>query len=97
MQRLSRKILLENYLSSIAPLVMLGMLRSAVAAGISAKYVLCNSWFSAPVTIQKIAAEKLHVITIWNAIVMRRYMMLALDKRLEEDSRSFRRKRSCCY
>jgi len=25
----------------------------------------------------------------WNAIVMSRYMMLALDKRLEEDSRSF--------
>ena len=25
----------------------------------------------------------------WNAVVMSRYMMLALDKRLEEDSRSF--------
>jgi hypothetical protein len=25
----------------------------------------------------------------WNAVVMSRYMMLALDKRLEEDPRSF--------
>jgi hypothetical protein len=47
-----------------APLVMLEMLRSAVAAKISAKYVLCDSWFSAPATILKIMAEKLHVITI---------------------------------
>jgi hypothetical protein len=28
-------------------------------------------------------------IVAWNAIVMARYMMLALDKRLEEDPRSF--------
>jgi len=47
-----------------APLVMLDMLRSAVTAGIQAKYVLCDSWFSAPVTILKIVAEKLHVITM---------------------------------
>ena len=47
-----------------APLVMLDMLRFAIAAGIHAKYVLCDSWFSAPVTILKIVAEKLHVITM---------------------------------
>jgi IS4 transposase len=47
-----------------APLVMLEMLRSAIAAGIQAKYVLFDSWFSAPVTILKIVAEKLHVITM---------------------------------
>jgi len=47
-----------------APLVMIEMLRSAVAAGINAKYVLCDSWFSAPANILKIIAEKLHVITI---------------------------------
>ena len=47
-----------------APLVMLEMLRSALAAGIHAKYVLCDSWFSAPATILKIVAEKLHVITM---------------------------------
>jgi len=47
-----------------APLVMLDMLRSAIATGIHAKYVLCDSWFSAPVTILKIVAEKLHVITM---------------------------------
>jgi len=47
-----------------APLVMLNMLRAAIAAGINAKYVLCDSWFSAPVTILKIVAEKLHVITM---------------------------------
>jgi len=47
-----------------APLVMFDMLRSAVAAGIHAQYVLCDSWFSAPVTILKIVAEKLHVITM---------------------------------
>ena len=47
-----------------APLVMIDMLRSAVAAGIKAKYVLCDSWFSAPANILKIIAEKLHVITI---------------------------------
>jgi len=47
-----------------APLVMLDMLRSAVAAGIHAQYVLCDSWFSAPATILKIVAEKLHVITM---------------------------------
>jgi len=49
---------------SKAPHVMLDMLRSALAAGIHAKYVLCDSWFSAPVTILKIVAEKLHVITM---------------------------------
>ena len=47
-----------------APLVMLDMLRSAVAVGIHAKYVLCDSWFSAPATILKIVAEKFHVITM---------------------------------
>jgi len=47
-----------------APLVMLSMLRAAIAAGIHAQYVLCDSWFSAPVTILKIVAEKLHVITM---------------------------------
>jgi len=47
-----------------APFVMLDMLRSAIAAGIHAKYVLFDSWFSAPATILKIVAEKLHVITI---------------------------------
>ena len=47
-----------------APLVMIEMLRSAVAAGINAKYVLCDSWFSAPANILKIIAEKLHVITM---------------------------------
>jgi hypothetical protein len=43
---------------------MLDMLRSAVAAGIHAQYVLCDSWFSAPANILKIIAEKLHVITM---------------------------------
>jgi hypothetical protein len=47
-----------------APLVMLDMLRSAVAAGIHARYVLFDSWFSAPATILKVVAEKLHVITM---------------------------------
>ena len=47
-----------------APLVMIEMLRSVIAAGIYAQYVLCDSWFSAPVTILKIVAEKLHVITM---------------------------------
>lgn len=47
-----------------APLVMLDMLRSAIAAGIHASYVLCDSWFSAPATILKIIAETLHVITM---------------------------------
>ena len=47
-----------------APLVMLDMLRSAVAAGIHAQYVLFDSWFSAPATILKIIAEKLHVIAM---------------------------------
>ena len=47
-----------------APLVMLDMLRAAIAAGIHARYVLCDSWFSAPITILKIVAEKLHVITM---------------------------------
>jgi hypothetical protein len=47
-----------------APLVMLDMLRSALAAGIYAKYVLFDSWFSAPVTILKVVAEKLHVIAM---------------------------------
>jgi hypothetical protein len=49
---------------TIAPLVMVEMLRSAVVAGINAKYVLCDSWFSAPANVLKIIAEKLHVITI---------------------------------
>ena len=47
-----------------APLVMLDMLRSAISAGINAKYVLCDSWFSAPVNILKVFAQKLHVITM---------------------------------
>jgi len=47
-----------------APLVMLDMLRSAIATGIHAKYVLCDSWFSAPATILKVVMEKLHVITM---------------------------------
>ena len=47
-----------------APLVMVDMLRAAIAAGIQATYVLCDSWFSAPATILKIVAEKLHVITM---------------------------------
>ena len=47
-----------------APIIMLDMLRSAIAAGIQAKYVLFDSWFSAPATILKIMAEKLHVITM---------------------------------
>jgi hypothetical protein len=47
-----------------APLVMLDMLCSAIAAGIKAKYVLFDSWFSAPATILKIITQKLHVITM---------------------------------
>jgi hypothetical protein len=47
-----------------APLVMLDMLHSAVAAGIHAKYVLFDSWFSAPATILKVVVEKYHVITM---------------------------------
>ena len=47
-----------------APLVMLDMLRSAITAGIHARYVLFDSWFSAPAIILKIVAEKLHVITM---------------------------------
>jgi hypothetical protein len=47
-----------------ATLVMLEMLRYAVAAGIHAQYVLFDSWFSAPATILKVVAEKLHVITM---------------------------------
>jgi hypothetical protein len=47
-----------------APLVMLDMLNSAIAAGIRAKYVLFDSWFSAPATILKIIAKKLHVIAM---------------------------------
>ena len=47
-----------------APLVMLDMLRSAIAAGIHAKYVLFDSWFSAPATILKVVKEELHVITM---------------------------------
>ena len=47
-----------------APLVMIDMLRSAVAANIHAQYVLCDSWFSAPATIMNIAKEELHVITM---------------------------------
>jgi len=47
-----------------APLVMIDMLSTAIAAGINAKYVLCDSWFSAPANILKIIAEKLHVITM---------------------------------
>jgi len=47
-----------------APLVMLDMLHSAISAGIQAKYVLFDSWFSAPATILKIIAKKLHVITM---------------------------------
>ena len=43
---------------------MLEMLRSAIAAGIHAQYVLFDSWFSAPATILKIVEEKLHVITM---------------------------------
>jgi hypothetical protein len=42
-----------------APLVMLDMLCAAISAGINAKYVLCDSWFSAPATILKIVAKKL--------------------------------------
>ena len=34
-------------------------------------------------------ATSYDAMVAWNAIVMSRYMMLALDKRLEEDSRSF--------
>ena len=47
-----------------APLVMIEMLRSAIAAGIHAQYVLFDSWFSAPAIILKVVAEKLHVITM---------------------------------
>jgi hypothetical protein len=47
-----------------APLVMLDMLHIALAAGIQAKYVLFDSWFSAPATILKIIEEKLHVIAM---------------------------------
>jgi hypothetical protein len=47
-----------------APLVMLDMLCAAISAGINAQYVLCDSWFSAPVNILKIFAKKLHVITM---------------------------------
>jgi hypothetical protein len=64
-----------------APLVMLDMLRSAIATGIHAKYVLCDSWFSAPVTILKIVAEKLHVITMVKRTenIHYRYMNEKLD------------------
>jgi hypothetical protein len=47
-----------------APHVMLDMLRAALDAGIHAKYVLFDSWFSAPATILKVVMEKLHVITM---------------------------------
>jgi len=47
-----------------APLVMLDMLHSAIAVGIQAKYVLFDSWFSAPATILKISEKKLNVITM---------------------------------
>jgi hypothetical protein len=47
---------------SKSPDVMLQMLESAVKAGIQAKHVLFDSWFSYPVTIMKIFKLKLHTV-----------------------------------
>jgi hypothetical protein len=47
-----------------APAVMMEMIRSAIASGIHASYVLCDSWFSAPATLLSIVKEKLHVIAM---------------------------------
>jgi hypothetical protein len=49
---------------STAPAAMIAMIRSAVASGIHASYVLFDSWFSMPSTILALAREKLHVISM---------------------------------
>ena len=47
---------------SKSPDVLLTQLKAAIKAGISARYVLFDSWFSYPVTIMKIHALGLHIV-----------------------------------
>jgi hypothetical protein len=49
---------------STAPVVLCEMIRTAVASGIKASYVLFDSWFSMPPTILALAREKLHTIAM---------------------------------
>lgn len=47
-----------------APAAMMKMIRSAIASGLSASYVLFDSWFSTPPNILAIKKEKLDVIAM---------------------------------
>ncbi len=47
---------------SKVPDVMIEMLKATVKAGIPAKHVLFDSWFSYPVTIMRIFELKLHTV-----------------------------------
>ena len=64
--------------------VMVDLLKTALAAGHKAKYVLFDSWFSNPK--QLLDIKKLGLNTI--AMVFTRYMLLAVSKRDNEDDRT---------
>ena len=64
--------------------VMVDLLKTALAAGHKAKYVLFDSWFSNPQ--QLLDIKKLGLNTI--AMVFTRYMLLAVSKRDNEDDRT---------
>lgn len=82
----------ERALSS-SPDSALEMLKQALAAGIKAKYVLFDSWFSFPATIIKICKMNLHVIAMLKDTPKIYYTFQGEQKSLREIFRTVRKRR----
>lgn len=82
----------KNALST-SPDSSLAMLKKAVAAGIKAKYVLFDSWFSFPATIIKVCKMNLHVISMLKDTPKIYYTFNGERKSLREIYRTVRKRR----
>lgn len=82
----------ENALSS-SPESALAMLKQAVTAGIKAKYVLFDSWFSFPSTIIKVCKMNLNVIAMLKDTPKVYYTINGERKSLREIYRTVRKRR----
>ncbi len=76
-----------------SPESMIEMLATAISAGISAKYVLFDSWFSFPGTILKIRNLKLHVIAMLKDTPKVYYTVDGTRKTLKEIYQSIKKRR----
>ncbi len=82
----------QNALTA-SPDSALSMLKQAIAAGIKAKYVLFDSWFSFPATIIKICKMNLNVIAMLKDTPKIYYIFNGEKKSLREIYRTVRKRR----